>query len=425
MNQSDQGAKNLENIHRVVTAINATHDLEKVGQEIVNIMTVALDSSGGALFLMDKENDALRPYTYSNVNAFVKRVIPLLSKRFQDHVFDLNIKKNFACKAALKKRIVVGSHPAEFFSPFVSKHVSVFIKKAIGLKTLVAAPAIINEEVVGVLVVGFTQESLPKETLKLLDIFSDHVAVAINNALKYRDLEKRYEAEKEITALFSHELKTPIANINNDAQRIKFFVDQHEKALGEHAKNIRALQKDIQNNVRRMNQISSSILSLHEVENGQDFECQNMNLNRTLDPIASMYQSKAEGKGLQFDAKFKILDKAYEMPGIQFIQVITILLENAIKYTQKGKISLKVFGDEKMLRCQVIDTGMGIPIKVQEKVFERFYQGKKKTGQKQDGIGIGLYLARKILDQMDGQIEIKSPYRGKGSSFTVKVPISC
>ena len=104
-------------------------------------------------------------------------------------------------------------------------------------------------------------------------------------------------------------------------------------------------------------------------------------------------------------------------------QVITNLLSNAIKYTnEEDKIIIKLYRKAEYLVCEIIDTGIGIPHEEIPYIFERFYRADKSRNRKTGGAGIGLAIAKSIVEAHDGSIEINSQL-GKGSSFKVTLPL--
>ena len=95
------------------------------------------------------------------------------------------------------------------------------------------------------------------------------------------------------------------------------------------------------------------------------------------------------------------------------------LVDNAIKYTDSGKITISVTGYEMFTRIDITDTGVGIPEEEQAKIFGRFY--RSRTSGEQEGVGIGLYLTRQILSEEGGYIKVTS-HIGEGSTFSVFLP---
>ena len=104
-------------------------------------------------------------------------------------------------------------------------------------------------------------------------------------------------------------------------------------------------------------------------------------------------------------------------------RIILNLLSNAIKFTKSGgEINVEIKTDDENVFISVIDTGIGIPIEMQEKIFDRFTQVDRATYRENVGTGIGLALVKSIVELHNGNIELKSELN-KGSTFTVSLPI--
>lgn len=101
-------------------------------------------------------------------------------------------------------------------------------------------------------------------------------------------------------------------------------------------------------------------------------------------------------------------------------EAVSNVVENAIKYTEQGGIAITVISYEMFVRIDVADTGIGIPEDMQEKIFSRFY--RSEAVREQEGVGIGLYLAREILDGENGYIKVSS-WPGEGSDFSIFLPV--
>jgi len=107
-------------------------------------------------------------------------------------------------------------------------------------------------------------------------------------------------------------------------------------------------------------------------------------------------------------------------------QVVTNLVDNAIKFTpQEGEVSIKACVKDEDLMVQVIDTGIGIPAHVLPNLFQRFYQANSSATREADGTGLGLYIAKQIVEGHGGRIWAEStPGRGSTFSFTIPIPPS-
>lgn len=125
--------------------------------------------------------------------------------------------------------------------------------------------------------------------------------------------------------------------------------------------------------------------------------------------------------------KWSLADNPQQYKGaiIQLEQIIIILLDNALKYTTHGSIGLQLEFKNQKLICRITDTGNGIPKKQRQLVFEKFYRlvHKQKKQISKEGLGLGLYIAKKILEKINGNISISDNPEGQGSLFIVEIPV--
>ena len=136
-----------------------------------------------------------------------------------------------------------------------------------------------------------------------------------------------------------------------------------------------------------------------------------------LERIKSQFSAKAKEKGIEFvvyptDARAVFDEKWTE-------EALCNIVDNAIKYTEKGSITISTVSYEMFVRIDISDSGIGISESEQPQIFARFY--RSKNVQENEGVGIGLYLARQIITDEGGYIKVASA-PGKGSTFSIFLP---
>ena len=116
------------------------------------------------------------------------------------------------------------------------------------------------------------------------------------------------------------------------------------------------------------------------------------------------------------------MPKTVRSDSLRLYQIFSNLTDNAIKYTHKGKVAVRVFKvDDLRYAFEVSDTGVGIPQELQRVIFNPFQQVDATPDQKESGFGLGLSIVKQLLSLMDGEIKLTSEV-GKGSTFTVTLP---
>ena len=239
--------------------------------------------------------------------------------------------------------------------------------------------------------------------------------------------------KSEFLANMSHELRTPLNSLLILAQQLK---DNSEENLSEKqvkfASTIHASGSDLLN-------LINDILDLSKVESGTvTVDIQEVLLSDIKTEAESAFQLLAEQKKLKFTIELdKSLANSIKTDAKRLQQVINNLLSNALKFTEKGSIKLKIapatsgWNSENqslknagsVVAFSVIDTGIGISPDKQKIIFEAFQQADSGTSRKYGGTGLGLAISREIAQLLGGELKLIKSNVGKGSEFTLFLPV--
>ena len=224
------------------------------------------------------------------------------------------------------------------------------------------------------------------------------------------------DMRKEFVANVSHELKTPLTSIKTYSETIL------EQDLDEESRN--KFMNVILNEANRMTRLVSDLLQLTK------FDYKKVAWNKIDFDITLLTKQVCEKHKIQADKKGQLLEcyvtsnvpEVYgDRDGIE--RVITNIVTNSIKYTpEKGNIKVYVGSVHDDAYIKIIDNGIGIPQKDLPRVFERFYRVDKARSREMGGTGLGLPIAKEIIEANGGSIDIKSEV-GKGTEVIIKVPI--
>jgi signal transduction histidine kinase/CheY-like chemotaxis protein len=227
-------------------------------------------------------------------------------------------------------------------------------------------------------------------------------------------------AKGEFLATMSHEIRTPLNGIVPMLEmlsRAPLAPDQREMLTTATASSHQLLR------------IVDDILDYSKLEaNKLDLEITGFNLRELLDGVLQLMYRPAENKGLRLSLQ---LDPAVRLPvrgdPVRLRQVLTNLVGNAIKFTERGSITLVVrrLGEtaaQHLLRFEVRDTGIGIEEDARHRLFHSFSQADASTTRLYGGTGLGLAICRRIVDLMGGRIDVVSEI-GRGSTFWFEVPL--
>ncbi len=230
------------------------------------------------------------------------------------------------------------------------------------------------------------------------------------------------EMKNTFLANMSHEIRTPIGVIRGLNEMV--LRESTEKGVLESSEKIRDATDDLL-------VIVNDILDFSRIESGRmEIVKGSYGLKNMITDLVSVYQTKAEDKGLEF--RYEVSqDLPEELIGdeTRIRQILMNLLSNAVKYTSKGRVTLRIEGshpmggtpDDYLLRIAVSDTGIGIREKDMGRLFQSFERLDREANRGIDGTGLGLAITSRLVSQMDGVINVESKYR-EGSTFTVVLP---
>jgi two-component system phosphate regulon sensor histidine kinase PhoR len=211
----------------------------------------------------------------------------------------------------------------------------------------------------------------------------------------------------------SHELKTPIASIQALAEAVReASVDEPERA-GQFAD--RVVQE-----AERLSRLVADLLDLSRVEDPATISNATANLTEVIGNELDDAQRLADSKGITITSVLA-LDVYVKGDAEQLGLMARNLLENAIRYTEEGGTVLVQLALDDAVVVTIADNGIGIPMRHQGRVFERFYRVDKGRSREEGGTGLGLAIVKHVADLHGGHVELKSEF-GEGSTFTVRIP---
>nr|WP_243237189.1 ATP-binding protein [Heliobacterium chlorum] len=230
-----------------------------------------------------------------------------------------------------------------------------------------------------------------------------------------------FTRQREFVADASHELRTPLSVLHSSIEVIEA---DDRRNLSEFSQQVLSDMKD---EVRRMTRLVGDLLTLARADSGNlELLRETFDLRSLIDQILRTFQHQATSKGVALEAE--------GLPTIpiwgdreRIAQLLFILVDNAVKYTPIGgkiTLSLAVAKQTKGQQVRVIvqDSGIGIPLNDQPRIFDRFYRVDKGRSRQMGGTGLGLSIARWIVEAHGGTIQVEST-PGRGSTFSVSLPL--
>ncbi len=236
-----------------------------------------------------------------------------------------------------------------------------------------------------------------------------------NYLLKFRDITETRELnlrKKEFVANLAHELKTPLTAISG------FLETLEEEKLSPEG---RGYLDIIKRNTARLVRLVEDLARLSELEEkGLELEKSPLDLAAVVRAVVEAYQKEASKKGLYLKMELEPLPHI-AADAFQIEQLVINLVDNAIRYTEKGGVVVSLKPEAGGVFLSVTDTGIGIPEEHLPRIFERFYVVDKSRSRRTGGTGLGLSIVKHIVLAHGGKIEVKSA-PGFGSSFMVWLP---
>jgi two-component system, sensor histidine kinase and response regulator len=262
---------------------------------------------------------------------------------------------------------------------------------------------------------------------KAADEVIRNYSINLEDIVKKRTIElemarDRAESADKLKSSFllnvSHELRTPLNSIIGFSG---ILLQQITGPLNEEQKKQLAM---VQSSGRHLLSLINDILDISKIDAGElkpDYET--FNLQELIEEVKNLAQPFAEDKGIIINFINNPEIGKIECDKKRVYQILINLINNAVKFTEKGSVTITCYRENNSVAAEVSDTGIGIKESDFENIFNPFFQLENSLTRKFDGSGLGLSITRKLLDMLGGSINVKSEY-GKGSTFTVTLPLT-
>ena len=228
------------------------------------------------------------------------------------------------------------------------------------------------------------------------------------------DLERAENIQRILVADIAHELRTPLSNIKGYLEAIS------DGLIKPDTDTIHSIDEEA-------SLLSRLVADLHELslaESGElKLERHVEDISKIINQVVTAKQQQVANKGLSLMVDLPDTLSEVNIDSQRIIQVLRNLLDNAVAHTMAGSITISARQQDKQVQIDVIDTGEGIPEEDLLNIFERFYRVDKSRTRATGGSGIGLAIAKRLVEAHDGSIEAHSE-EGKGSCFSFTVPVA-
>lgn len=298
-----------------------------------------------------------------------------------------------------------------------------------GYRSVIAVPMLLQEQVIGAFILYDDEaRAVAESDTFLLTTAAIQLAMAIQNTLLFAEvkdknaaLERVNHLKSQFLATVTHELRTPLHSIiSYGALILEGFLDG--ELTGEQEEHIQFMV----NRAEDLSGLVDDMLDLSKIEADRlEVRPEPLRLEKSLQEVVNQLKPMANTKGLEL-----ILEVDESLPpaladGQRTRQVVLNLVSNALKFTEKGGVTLRcnVLERYDMLRISVHDTGIGISPAALDYIFEAFRQADGSTTRRFGGTGLGLTIARKLVELQGGEVAVESIV-GQGSTFSFTLPIA-
>jgi signal transduction histidine kinase/DNA-binding NarL/FixJ family response regulator len=284
--------------------------------------------------------------------------------------------------------------------------------EALAPRSLVSAPVVISGQVVGALSLAASDSgrSFDSDDLALAEELARRAALAMENAQLFRGAQEAMRARDEVLAVVAHDLRNPIGTIR---MATELLLEAAEAPARRHL-------EIVHRSAERMNTLIQDLLEVTRIETGKlRLTLRDERVAPLVEEALAMLRPLAAARSIVLEKEVAAELPPARMDSARVLQVISNLVGNAIKFTpERGRIVLRCEAGEGEVRFAVADSGPGISPEQLPHVFGRFWQA---SGADQRGIGLGLSIARGIVEGHGGRIWVESA-PGEGATFHFTLP---
>jgi signal transduction histidine kinase len=406
-NSLQQRLVRLQRVVEVSLTLNSTLELEPLLDVIIETAQEITHTEGASILLLDKETGELRfrAATGQKRHALKPVAVPL-----DNSIAGYIVRTGMAL-------LIPNVKDDPRFGGQVDEAVDFTTRSILGV------PLMVKERTIGVLEVvnKIGHSTFDEEDAYILTTMAAQAAIALENSRLITELQDAYEElnqldqlKSEFIAIASHELRTPLSVI------LGYVTFLQRDATGE----LRDQLDVVVRSALRLRSLIDDMINLRHVETGEaELDLEHCDVVELVLSTCDEFRELSQAKGQVFSIATPDAPIPARLDRDKIRLALGNLISNAIKFSpEEGQITVEVApANDSAVTITVTDTGIGISERDQKRIFDRFYQAEHGYTRRFEGMGLGLSIAKSLVDIHGGVLEVKSEL-GQGSAFTIRLP---
>jgi signal transduction histidine kinase len=287
--------------------------------------------------------------------------------------------------------------------------------RSVGVASIVRVPLVVRERTLGVMTYGIGSARRLDADRRLMFELAQHAALAVDNARLYLATQLALRARDEFLSIASHELRTPLTALQLQLQSLRRAMSTMEGAWEPARTRIESAARQ----ASRLAGLTERLLDVSRIAAGRlKLDLEEFDLADAVRELTERFADEAAKAGCKLELDLRGPARGL-WDRLRVEQIVSNLLSNALKYGRGQPIQVLVDHDPMHATLSVNDAGIGIPEQDIKRIFERFERAV--PSRQYGGLGIGLYVARQIVEAHGGEIRVESRV-GIGSRFTIALP---
>ncbi|MBD3359962.1 MAG: GAF domain-containing protein [Candidatus Buchananbacteria bacterium] len=415
---------------------SALLDIDVLSQFIVTKLDEVFKLKKASLFLFDKDEDVYYRVAQINDEKGQEEIDKSLFKNIYDYLKEIHKEKD----------ILVRDEIVRYNESLHSDVLRILIKELEKNDVNMIVPIYLQDKLTGILFLGDKKSGdvFTTEDIQMMEILAGQASVALQNAHLYEEqknfaqhletvvaertkalqdaniqLKKLDKAKSEFISIASHQLRTPLTVIKGYISMVS------QGDYGKISDQVSEPLDRIYKSTLRIINLVEDLLNISRIESGRmKYDFSKADLAKIVNSVYEELEQHAKNKGLEF----KYIKPKKELPEIimdqkKIREVVMNLMDNAIKYTDQGSITITLEKKNNSIVYCVKDTGRGVEPDEMPMLFKKFSRAKGAKLVHTEGTGLGLYIAKQIIERHGGKIWAESQGRNKGSKFCIEFKI--